>query len=138
ASIDKGDIVVEFVKSFDPGAGEMEMSPHDLTRAILNLVSNSLYSAIKRKREIKDSAYKPTIMALTKDMGGSIEIAIRDNGQGIGPEIRDKVLILSLRPSLLAKERASASPLAMTSLSSSTRARSNLIPSPGSSRNFES
>jgi len=91
ASIDKGDIVVEFVKSFDPGAGEIEMSPHDLTRAILNLVSNSLYSAIKRKREIKDSAYKPTIMALTKDMGGSIEIAIRDNGQGIGPEIRDKV-----------------------------------------------
>ena len=91
ASIDKGDIVVEFVKSFDPGAGEIEMSPHDLTRAILNLVSNSLYSAIKRKREIKDSAYKPTIMAFTKDMGGSIEIAIRDNGQGIGPEIRDKV-----------------------------------------------
>jgi len=91
ASIDKGDIVVEFVKSFDPGAGEIEMSPHDLTRAILNLVSNSLYSAIKRKREIKDSAYKPTIMAFTKDMGGSIEIAIRDNGEGIGPEIRDKV-----------------------------------------------
>lgn len=91
ASVDKGDIVVEFVKSFDPGAGEIEMSPQDLTRAILNLVSNSLYSAIRRKREIKDSAYKPTIMALTKDMGGSIEIAIRDNGQGIVPEIRDKV-----------------------------------------------
>jgi signal transduction histidine kinase len=90
-SADKGDISVELVRSFDPDAGEIEAFPQDLTRAILNLVSNSLYSALKRKREINDGAYMPTITAVTRNVGDSIEIAIRDNGQGIAPEIRDKI-----------------------------------------------
>jgi signal transduction histidine kinase len=90
-SSEKNDIKVELVRSFDPDAGEVEMFPQDLTRAILNLVLNGLYATFKRKRETIDDAYEPAVTAVTRNLGETVEIAIRDNGHGIAFDIRDKI-----------------------------------------------
>ena len=38
-------------KSFDPGAGEVDLFPQEITRVLLNLISNGFYAATKRKAE---------------------------------------------------------------------------------------
>ena len=46
--------------------------------------------AAKRNREATDG-YRPVLRVLTRDLGNEIEIRIRDNGNGIAPDIRDKL-----------------------------------------------
>ena len=36
----------------DPGAGEADLYPQDITRALLNLISNGFHAATKRRAEI--------------------------------------------------------------------------------------
>src|SRR4029077_3935943 len=70
---------------------EVDMYPQDMTRAILNLVSNSLYVLIKRNGELRNG-YEPTLSPSTKNIGEDRgEIRIRDNGGGISPEIKDRI-----------------------------------------------
>jgi signal transduction histidine kinase len=91
AATEENEVKVDIVRLFDPDAGEVEMFPQDLTRALLNLVSNSLYAILKRKRETGDATYEPAVTALTRSLGDKVEVVIRDNGQGIASDIRDKI-----------------------------------------------
>jgi hypothetical protein len=70
--------------SFDPSAGEVDLFPQEITRVLLNLISN--YAATKRKAETDGADYKPTPATATKNLGDRVEIRIRDNGTGIPPE----------------------------------------------------
>jgi signal transduction histidine kinase len=58
---------------------------------LLNLISNGFYAATRRKAEYGDGTFEPMLLARTKDLGGSVEIRIRDNGIGIPPEVREKM-----------------------------------------------
>ena len=58
---------------------------------LLNLISNAFYATMKRKQGGSDNAYDPTIIASTRDLGKSVEIAIRDNGTGIPAEVKAKM-----------------------------------------------
>ena len=78
-------------KSFDPAAGEVDLFPQEITRVLLNLISNGFYAATKRKTETNEGDYEPTLAAATKNLGDSVEIRIRDNGTGITPEVREKL-----------------------------------------------
>ena len=78
-------------KSFDPVAGEVDLFPQEITRALLNLISNGFYAATKRKAEAKGGDYEPMLAATTKSLGDSVEIRIRDNGTGIPPEVKEKL-----------------------------------------------
>ena len=78
-------------RSFDPAAGEVDLFPQEITRALLNLISNGFYAATKRKAEVNGGDYEPTLAAATKNLGDSVEIRIRDNGTGIPPEVREKL-----------------------------------------------
>ena len=82
---------VTLEKSFDPNAGEADLFPQDITRVLLNLVSNGFYAATKRKTETNEGDYEPTLAAATRDLGDRIEIRIRDNGTGIPPEVKEKM-----------------------------------------------
>jgi signal transduction histidine kinase len=62
-----------------------------ITRAVLNLISNGFYAATKRKEQDNSHGYEPTLAATTKNLGDNVEIRIRDNGTGIPPEVRDKM-----------------------------------------------
>ena len=78
-------------RSFDPAAGEVDVFPQEITRALLNLISNGFYAATKRKAEANGGDYEPTLAAATRNLGDSVEIRIRDNGTGIPPEVREKL-----------------------------------------------
>jgi two-component system, NtrC family, sensor kinase len=78
-------------RSFDPAAGEIDVFPQEITRALLNLISNGFYAATKRKEQRNDDAREPTLVAATKNLGDKVEIRIRDNGIGIPPEVKEKM-----------------------------------------------
>ncbi len=78
-------------RSLDPAAGETDVFPQDITRALLNLITNGFYAATKRKMEANSGDYEPTLAAATRNLGDRVEIIIRDNGTGITPEVKDKM-----------------------------------------------
>jgi signal transduction histidine kinase len=78
-------------RSFDPATGEVDLFPQEMTRALLNLISNGFYAATKCKAKFGFDEYEPTLSVATKNLGNSVEITIRDNGGGIPPEAREKM-----------------------------------------------
>jgi two-component system, NtrC family, sensor kinase len=64
--------------------------PQDVTRVFLNLLGNGFYAAAERSRGTGDS-FRPVLKVTTRDLGGEVEIRLRDNGTGIPPESRDKL-----------------------------------------------
>jgi PAS domain S-box-containing protein len=81
---------IRLERSFDP-TGEVDLFPQEMTRALLNMISNGFYAAMKRKAKIGFDEYEPTLSVATKNLGNSVEITIRDNGGGIPPEVREKM-----------------------------------------------
>jgi GAF domain-containing protein len=91
ARAEKPGFNVTIAKSLDPNAGAAEVYSQEMTRVLLNLISNGFYATSKRKQSAGDGAYEPTITALTRDLGPKVEIAIRDNGAGISDEVKAKM-----------------------------------------------
>jgi two-component system, NtrC family, sensor kinase len=91
ARAEKQGFNVTLERSFDPAAGEVDLFPQEITRVLLNLISNGFYAATKRKTEANGGDYEPTLAAATKDLGHSVEIRIRDNGTGIPAEVKEKM-----------------------------------------------
>jgi GAF domain-containing protein len=91
ARAEKGEFNVTLQRDFDADAGTIELFPQEITRAFLNLISNGVYAATKRKTEDKEPGFEPTLRATTKDLGSAVEIRIRDNGSGIPVEVQDKM-----------------------------------------------
>jgi two-component system NtrC family sensor kinase len=91
ARAERSDFNITLEQDLDPGAGTAEVYPQELTRALLNLISNGFYAAIKRKIEARDESFVPVLSAATKVAGDAVEIRIRDNGTGIPSEIREKI-----------------------------------------------
>jgi signal transduction histidine kinase/HAMP domain-containing protein len=91
ARAEKQGFNITLERSFDPAAGEVDLFPQEITRVLLNLISNGFYAATKRKAEANGGDYEPTLAAATKNLGDSVEIRIRDNGTGIPPEVKERM-----------------------------------------------
>jgi signal transduction histidine kinase len=91
ARAEKQGFTIALERSFDPAAGEVEAFPQEITRVLLNLISNGFYAATKRQAREGGNGFEPTITAATKSLGDRVEIRIRDNGIGIPPEVREKM-----------------------------------------------
>jgi GAF domain-containing protein len=91
ARAEKQGFNITLERSLDPAAGEVDVFPQDITRVLLNLISNGFYAATKRKAEADGDNYEPTVAAITKNLGHSVEIRIRDNGTGIPPDVKEKM-----------------------------------------------
>jgi two-component system, NtrC family, sensor kinase len=91
ARAEKQGFNIKLERSFDPNAGEADVFPQDITRVLLNLISNGFYAATKRKAETNGGDYEPTLTAATKNLGDRVEITIRDNGTGILPDVKEKI-----------------------------------------------
>ena len=91
ARADKQGFTITLKRSFDPAAGEVDLFPQEITRALLNMISNGFYAATKRNSGADAGECEPMLAATTKSLGDSVEIRIRDNGTGIPPELRDKL-----------------------------------------------
>jgi GAF domain-containing protein len=78
-------------KTFDPEAGEVDLFPQEITRVLLNLISNGFYAATKRRAQEAGSTFEPTLSAATRNLGDRVEIRIRDNGTGIPADVKAKM-----------------------------------------------
>ncbi len=85
---------LEIVEDFDPAVGSLDVVSQDVGRVFLNLVSNACYATVEKRQAARDaegadteSAYEPTLTLVTKRSEEGVEIRIRDNGNGIPPDI---------------------------------------------------
>lgn len=91
ARAEKPGFNITLQRDLDPEAGMIDLYPQEITRVFLNLISNGFYAAAKRKMEVGDADFEPTLSATTKSLGHKVEIRIRDNGAGIPSEVKDKL-----------------------------------------------
>ena len=87
ARAEKQGFNITLERSLDPDAGQVDCFPQEITRALLNLISNGFYAATNRK----GNGFEPKLTATTKSLGDHVEIRIRDNGTGIAPEVSEKI-----------------------------------------------
>ena len=97
------DFNVDLQEDFDPGVGEIEVIPQDLSRVFLNMVTNACYATHEKRMALKETDpdavklkeggadYEPQLRLITRDAGDKIEIRIRDNGSGIPAELVEKI-----------------------------------------------
>jgi len=91
ARAEKPGFNITLEKSFDPAAGVVDLFPQEITRVLLNLISNGFYAATKRREKANGGDYEPVLTAATKNLGDRVEITIRDNGTGIPPDIKERM-----------------------------------------------
>ena len=72
ARAEKPGFNVTIAKSLDPNAGAAEVYAQEMTRVLLNLISNGFYATNKRKQSQGDGVYEPTIAASTRDRGPAL------------------------------------------------------------------
>jgi two-component system, NtrC family, sensor kinase len=90
ARAEKAGFSIALQRDLDPSVGMADLYPQEITRVLLNIISNGFYAATKRKAEAGEG-FEPTLAAVTKNLGDKIEIRIRDNGTGIPDEVKEKI-----------------------------------------------
>ena len=73
-----------------PAAGEADVFPQDITRVLLNLISNGFYAATKRGAR-RMAAITSQPCGSDQEPGDCVEIMIRDNGMGIPADVKEKM-----------------------------------------------
>jgi PAS domain S-box-containing protein len=88
ARAENPDFDVALRRDFDASAGVVDLYPQEMTRALLNLISNGVYAATRRTMQAGDL---PEVRATTKNLGDRVEVRIRDNGTGIPENLTEKI-----------------------------------------------
>ena len=85
ARAEKQGFNITLERSLDPTAGEVDVFPQDITRVLLNLISNGFYAATKRKTQAGSDGYEPTLSASTRSLGDQVEIRSATTGPAFHP-----------------------------------------------------
>jgi len=72
ARAEKQGFTITLERSLDPAAGQVDCFPQEITRVLLNLISNGFYAATKRKGQASNGDYEPTLAAATKNPAGLV------------------------------------------------------------------
>ena len=90
------DFNVSIHEEYDSSIPPMSVIPQDLSRAVLNVMSNACYAVWQRandkeqeKRE--EEEYKPEINVGVKATDGNLFISIADNGMGMTDEVKERL-----------------------------------------------
>lgn len=75
---------------YDPAIGAVTMVAQDLGRALLNVLTNACYALHEKTRQAGDG-FAPILTVTTRLLDGRAEIRVRDNGNGIPPEVRERM-----------------------------------------------
>jgi len=88
----------DFKADFDESIEKINVVPQDIGRVLLNLFNNAFYAVSKPSNSRKGEQWKPLVSVTTRKINipptgevRSIEIRISDNGNGISPNIIDKI-----------------------------------------------
>jgi two-component system, NtrC family, sensor kinase len=84
------DFTVTIKVDLNASVGKIQVIPSDIGRVILNLCNNAFYAVSEKKKQQSES-YEPTISVGTHKTGNKVEIAVKDNGNGIPQKLRDKI-----------------------------------------------
>ena len=84
------DFKVTWELDLDRNLAPIEVVSQDVSRVLLNLISNGFYAVTKRGRE-GDGTFRPALKIATREFAEGIEIRVRDNGVGIPLEYREKL-----------------------------------------------
>ncbi len=77
-------------RELDPGAGRVEGIARDLSRVILNIVTNAC-QATQMRGKAEGRGYSPTLLVSTENQGDAVRIRIRDNGTGMPESVVRKI-----------------------------------------------
>ncbi len=75
---------------FDESIGTINIVPQDIGRVVLNLITNAFYAVSEKKKNARED-YEPTVTIGTKKINDTIEVVVKDNGNGIPPKVLDKI-----------------------------------------------
>ncbi len=81
---------VKIETNYDPDVNKVDIIPQDISRVLINLISNSCYS-LKCKSFYEKDSFCPTIYITTKKLENSINIIVKDNGEGIPKSIINSI-----------------------------------------------
>lgn len=81
---------ITITKDYDDSIGPLRVIPQELSRVFLNLISNACFAA-NEKKKLNPAGFSPTLTVRTRNLRDQIEIRIRDNGDGIPPQFRDRI-----------------------------------------------
>ena len=77
-------------REFGPDVGTLEVIPQDLGRVFLNMVGNACYATDEKRRNMTETFF-PTLTLKTERDDEHVTIRIRDNGNGMPPEVKEKI-----------------------------------------------
>ncbi len=138
------DFNLDMQEDLDPGVGEIEVIPQDLSRVFLNMVTNACYATHEKRMALKETDpdavklkeggadYEPRLWLTTRGTGDGIEIRIWTMATASRTSWSRRSSIPSSRPSRPTRAPASASRSPATS-SASTAATSGSRPKPANS-----
>jgi signal transduction histidine kinase/ligand-binding sensor domain-containing protein len=69
----------------------IKVVPQDIGRVLLNLFNNAFYAVHQKKKQSKGN-YVPEVTLTTLKKEGFVEICVKDNGDGIPENIKDKIM----------------------------------------------
>ena len=75
---------------FDSNIGKINVIPQDISRVLVNLYHNAFYAA-KEKALQSSNGFEPHVSVMTRKANGMVELTVRDNGNGIPENIRQKI-----------------------------------------------
>lgn len=75
---------------FDPEVGKINIIAQDISRVILNLITNAFY-AVNVKSKLTLPGYQPTVRIQTKRTREGVEVRVTDNGIGIPEKDKGKL-----------------------------------------------
>jgi signal transduction histidine kinase len=76
---------------FDESVPKISVVPQDIGRVLLNLYNNAFY-AVTHKKKTAGADYKPEISVTTSKTSNQVIIKVKDNGNGIPDNIKDKIM----------------------------------------------
>jgi signal transduction histidine kinase len=80
----------KFETEFDKSIGPINVVPQEIGRVLLNLINNAFYAVSEKEKQLNGN-YEPTVLISTRKIEDTIEVRVKDNGNGIPNKVLDKI-----------------------------------------------